>query len=90
MEFDDHYNYEQRDLEEMKTAYKNIGSGKKMIITTEKDAVRIEPYLEWIISEQIEIFCLPIMVRFVGSNKDEFDKLVLDFIDYFKNEDGTV
>lgn len=90
MEFDDHYNYEQRDLEDLKTAYSNIDNPKKMIITTEKDAVRIEPYLQWIIKEQIEIFCLPIAVHFVGSNRNEFDKLVLDFIDFFKTGDGAI
>jgi len=60
-----------------------------MIITTEKDAVRIEPYMEWVIQEKIEIYCLPILVKFVGSNKNEFDNLVLNFIDYFKNSNGS-
>ena len=85
IEYDDHYNYEQNDLVTMFESYKNIGDSRKMIITTEKDAVRIEPYMEWILSENIEIYCLPVTVEFVGSNKNEFNNLVLDFIDFFKN-----
>jgi tetraacyldisaccharide 4'-kinase len=89
VEYNDHFNYEQRDLEELKTTFTNITASNKMIITTEKDAVRIEPYMDWVIQEKIEIYCLPVLVKFVGSNKEEFDNLVLDFIDYFKNTNGS-
>ncbi len=85
VEFDDHYNYEQRDLETLKTAYGNIDTPNKLIITTEKDAVRLEPYTEWLIKEQLPIFCLPVKVSFTGSNKDEFNDLVLQFIEFYRS-----
>jgi tetraacyldisaccharide 4'-kinase len=46
MEYDDHYNYEQRDLVDLRTAYGSLETEDKMIITTEKDVVRLEPYMD--------------------------------------------
>ena len=89
IEFDDHFNYEQRDLETLKTAYENLDGSNKMIITTEKDAVRLEPYSQWIIKENLPIYCLPIQVSFTGSNKDEFNDLVLRFIDFYRSGGTT-
>ncbi|MEZ5007330.1 MAG: tetraacyldisaccharide 4'-kinase [Chitinophagales bacterium] len=85
VEFDDHYNYQQRDLETLKETYFNLESPNKMIITTEKDAVRLEPYMDYILKEGIEIFCLPIQVKLVGSNKDQFDNLVFQFINFYNS-----
>jgi tetraacyldisaccharide 4'-kinase len=85
LEFDDHYNYEQRDLQTLKQAYENLDVDQKMIITTEKDAVRLEPYRDFIIQENLAIYCLPLRVEFTGSNRMEFDNLVLQYIDYYNS-----
>ena len=85
LEFDDHNNYEQRDLQTLLEVYNNLelDEDRKMIITTEKDAVRLEPYREFIINENLAIYCLPLRVEFTGSNKGEFDNLVLEYINYY-------
>lgn len=83
IEFDDHYNYEQEDLLTLQEAFSNLDVQEKMIITTEKDAVRLEPYKEWIREEDLAIYCMPVVVEFVGSNKHEFDKLVLEYLNFF-------
>jgi len=91
MEYDDHYNYEQRDLEDLRTAFFNLEEEDKMIITTEKDVVRLEPYMKWIVQEGMTIYCQPVTVDFQGSNKSEFDKLVFQYINYYvsdENRDG--
>lgn len=85
MKYDDHYNYEQRDLIEIQRAYENLGGDDKMLLTTEKDAVRLEPYREWIVREGLDVFVLPVLVAFTGSNKDEFDKLVLEYLNYYRS-----
>jgi tetraacyldisaccharide 4'-kinase len=92
MEYDDHYSYEQRDLVDLRTAFVNLEEEDKMIITTEKDVVRLEPYMKWIVQEGLTIYCQPVTVEFTGSNKNEFDNLVFQYINYYKsdeNEDGT-
>ncbi|MEZ5002992.1 MAG: tetraacyldisaccharide 4'-kinase [Chitinophagales bacterium] len=85
VEFDDHYNYEQSDLETLQETFANLDSPNKMILTTEKDAVRLEPYMNYILSQQLEIYCLPIQVRLIGSNKDQFDNLVFQFINFYNS-----
>jgi len=87
MEYDDHYNYEQRDLVDLRTAYGSLETEDKMIITTEKDVVRLEPYMDWIIKEGLTIYCQPVTVNFNGSNKSEFDNLVFQYINYYKSEE---
>lgn len=85
LEFNDHYNYEQRDLETLLEAHTNIDNPNKLIVTTEKDAVKLEPYREWIHKSGLAVFCLPIQIEFVGSNKAEFDNLVMNYINYFQS-----
>jgi tetraacyldisaccharide 4'-kinase len=83
MDFDDHYNYEQRDLQTLLETYNNIEEEDKMIVTTEKDAVRLEPYRDFLAREQLQVYCLPVRVEFTGSNKDQFDNLVLEYLNYY-------
>lgn len=85
VEFDDHYNYEQNDLATLKETFDNIDEANKIILTTEKDAVRLELYQAWLEKENIKVFCLPIEVVLVGSNKNQFDGLVHQFINFYRS-----
>lgn len=66
--FPDHHNFQRRDLELIKRLYMNLpGNGKKYIVTTEKDAVRLanNPYFPPELKPYI--YFQPIAVRIVGS-----------------------
>lgn len=83
MAFEDHHFFEEKDLYEMLRQWKAMTGHKRLILTTEKDAVRLESHRNWIIKEQLPIVVLPIEVYFHFDEGPVFDELVkkslLDF-----------
>jgi len=74
--FTDHHNFKTKDIQKIKTTFSNLESKKKLILTTEKDYVRIFSSL------QKNIFYLPIQVEFQDKNaKQQFDKIVLQHVE---------
>ncbi len=70
LSFPDHHNFSENDILNIKEKAKD-----KIIITTEKDYVRLKNY----ISEE-QLYYLPIKVLFV-LNKEIFDKNILDYVE---------
>jgi len=62
--FGDHHDFKLEDLEKMKAQFEGLQSSKKVIITTEKDAVRLDLFKDWLLDSGLEIYCLPIEVYF--------------------------
>ncbi|MFM7023711.1 MAG: tetraacyldisaccharide 4'-kinase [Flavobacteriales bacterium] len=84
MKFPDHYNFSEEDLKKMSSSYRNLLSNKKVIITTEKDAVRLmeNPALESI--ADLPLFYLPIEIKF-HDEKNSFDEQVLHYVENSEN-----
>lgn len=68
--FPDHHDFTRADLTEIAKAYENMKGARKLIITTEKDAVRLahNPYFPETLKPYI--FFLPISVDMVGGLDD--------------------
>ena len=60
-------------------AFNNIDSKKKVLVTTEKDIVRIESEMMKLALSDLPLFYLPISINF-SSEKDSFDQLILDYV----------
>jgi len=69
MVFSDHHDFTQQDIETIKAKAKD-----KIIITTEKDFVRLKGKLP-----KEQLFCLPIKSSFVN-NKADFDKTIMNYV----------
>ncbi len=67
--FKDHHDFSMADLELIQKKYKVISSNHKILVTTEKDAVRLEVYRDWLRKAELKVFCLPIEVEL--EEKDE-------------------
>ena len=80
LQYADHYLFKQEDIETIKTSFKNLYGNNKVIITTEKDIMRLS--LPDIHNELIDIpiFYIPIEVCFHGNDKDEFDKKIMKYV----------
>jgi len=78
--FMDHHSYSEHDFHRLGTVYNNIISRKKIILTTEKDAVKLasHPFLPETLKEQIWV--QPIEIKFLFDKTDEFDKQVLNYV----------
>lgn len=60
LSFSDHHTFTQQDIDSLVQIFEQIPTDSKIIITTEKDAVRLQPYHQQL--QNIPIFVLPIAV----------------------------
>jgi len=84
IQFPDHYTFKDKDLEKIETSFINLKCEHKIIITTEKDAIR---FLEMKIESKIlkdNMAYIPLQIKFLHQAKVQFDKHIHDFIEYFK------
>lgn len=81
-DYRDHHRFDSFDLENIRETFKNLGPGKKIIVTTEKDATRLEEHLSWFIENKIEIFVQPIWVKFADGDDEKIKSDVLSYIEH--------
>jgi tetraacyldisaccharide 4'-kinase len=72
-QYPDHYNFTRRDMEHIRRRFNEIEASRKLLITTEKDAVRLinNPYFPEDLKECA--YYLPVNVHFDPHNVDSFD-----------------
>ena len=80
IEFHDHHPYSSKDMYDIKEKFNSITKKNKIILTTEKDAMRIEDpeFLNMI--GNLPVYYVPIETAFHAGDKEEFDKQIFDFI----------
>jgi len=80
IKYSDHHNYTNTDVTEIKERYKNLYGNNKIIISTEKDIMRLSlPKIKNQLND-IPIFYIPIEICFHGSDKDEFNTQILKYV----------
>lgn len=80
IKYPDHHNFNTEDIENVKAAFANLFGNNKLIISTEKDIMRLSlPEIKEQI-EELPIFYLPIEVCFHGNDKEEFDNKILKYV----------
>lgn len=86
IKFPDHHIFTTDDLQEIKSQFAKILSDKKFILTTEKDAVRLEKYKDEL--QDFPIYVLPIKHQFLFDDEERFAKILKTYIQSFgsKNE----
>jgi len=86
MKFSDHYQYTQKDIDNILKTFMDLPTQKKVIITTEKDIMRLKiPELSTIL-KTIPLFYIPIEVGFHGNDQEKFDNLILTYVDKNKRD----
>ena len=75
--YPDHHNFTPADITEIINLYKTIEGDNKIIITTEKDAMRLRTYSAQL--KDLSIFVLPIEVDFKNKS-DEFNEKILSYV----------
>ncbi len=79
--FKDHHTYDVYDLERIRDTYHNIKSAHKVIVTTEKDAVRLWPFRSWFLENNIPIFVQPIRVAFSADDRQKFEADIIKYME---------
>lgn len=80
LRFPDHHYFTGDDLEKMEDGLRQLRSDYKMIITTEKDAVRLRLLRDRIKAMRLPIYVLPMRVVFLFSEGEAFDRYVMDYV----------
>jgi tetraacyldisaccharide 4'-kinase len=76
LRFPDHYTFKRSDVEKIREKYDLLYGTDKVILTTEKDYVRLLPFRDVLKEWNLNIGYYPIEVTFEGKEKEEFeDKL---------------
>jgi len=77
--FGDHHNFTRRDIEKINYALNSLGTEKKYVFTTEKDAVRLREMSG--ISEPLlsSLYYVPVEIRFLNDRDEEFNNLIIDY-----------
>jgi len=82
LRYADHHIFDIDDLEDIQSQFKKITSVNKLILTTEKDAVRLEKFEAQL--KNFPLYVLPITHTFLFNEADAFNNRVIDFVGSFK------
>ena len=85
--FGDHHNFTRRDIEKINNARNSLGTEKKYVFTTEKDAVRLREQSG--INEPLfsALYYIPVEIRFLNDKEEEFENLIIDYVGKNKRND---
>lgn len=80
--YNDHHIYTIDDWKEIKKRYLNIAAEKKIILTTEKDAVRLTKFAQEL--QEYPVYVMPIDIQFLFNQEQAFTDLITKFIHDFR------
>ena len=81
LRYADHHIFHSNDLQDIRQQFKKIKSDKKLVLTTEKDAVRLEKFEKEL--SDFPIYVVPIEHQFLFNEATDFNTAVLTFIKNF-------
>lgn len=84
LQYADHHIFTIDDLKEIKQKFNNIEMMNKIILTTEKDAVRLLKFKTDI--ADLPLYVIPVRHHFLFEEGNKFDTVVKDFIRNFKQQ----
>lgn len=80
--YSNHHIFTIDDVKEIRKKYEQVEDERKIILTTEKDAVRLLKFQQEL--APLPLYALPVKHRFLFDEGTNFDRMVLDFVSNFK------
>lgn len=79
IKFPDHHKFNTADLQKIEQKFESISSSEKIIITTEKDSMRLK---EMNLSTQLtkNLFYIPLKIKFLDSEGKHFDDKIVTYV----------
>lgn len=81
--FPDHFAFRKHDVANVIDTFEKMDGPEKVFLTTEKDLIRLEPHFHYFLKKKINVFALPIEVKFLD-DPTAFTGLVKDKLLKFK------
>ena len=85
MAFNDHHIFDIDDLKNIKKQFEKIESPDKIILTTEKDGVRLAKFENEL--KDLPVFVFPIKHKIMFGEEEKFSEIIHEFIDAFKKDE---
>ncbi|HTX88959.1 MAG TPA: tetraacyldisaccharide 4'-kinase [Bacteroidales bacterium] len=79
--YPDHHHYTLKDFESLKKQFEDLPGHKKILVTTEKDAMRLKTPEAATVFRNLPLFFVPIEIRFHGNDQPAFDQIILDYME---------
>lgn len=80
LKFPDHHDFTKNDLEKVKRIFNDITAANKIILTTEKDAMRLKSTTFSKILKDLPVFYIPIEIYFDEKDKSAFNEQILNYV----------
>jgi len=77
---EDHHVFSNYDIAQIQKKFAEIDNPLKFILTTEKDAMRLEMHKKFIMEKNLPIFVLPVQVKFLFNESQPFDNDIKRFL----------
>ena len=81
IKFPDHHQYKISDLEMIKRRFIDLPTQKKVIVTSEKDVMRLKTAEFNTFFKNLPLFYLPVEVSLHGSDKELFEKEIINYVE---------
>ena len=78
--YPDHHTFTLKNITKLAAEFAACPSQKKLIITTEKDAQRLEGSWFKTANGHLPVFVIPIRVEFLNSGAERFNQLIIDHV----------
>ncbi len=85
--FRDHHIFNSDDLKEILKEFSKIENENKIILTTEKDGVRLAKFEKEL--AHLPVYVFPMAHKFLFNEKDKFDREINDFLNHFPGQTGN-
>jgi tetraacyldisaccharide 4'-kinase len=79
IKFPDHHEYMLKDLEDIERYYHSFTGGNKILVTTEKDLMRLKNKQTWHLARTMNIYILPVEITF-KDKEDVFNEMILKYV----------
>lgn len=87
LSFPDHYIFTIDDMRDIKKRFDKIENQNKIILTTEKDAMRLLKFKTML--DEMPVYVIPIRHHFLFDEERIFIEIVVNFIENFRKDDQT-
>ena len=84
LKYPDHHIFSSTDLKDIIKHFDKITSTDKIILTTEKDAVRLKKFEKEL--AEFPIYALPVSMQILFNEDLDLNRLILDFVGQFQNK----
>jgi tetraacyldisaccharide 4'-kinase len=80
IKYSDHHHFTKEDIGNVQKIFNNIAAANKIILTTEKDAMRLKSPEFSELLKSLPIFYIPIEVEFHDKDKEQFNEQLINYV----------